>query len=81
MVLHVLKTYKALSCIGMKDLGRAFGCVEGCFFFFCHKHWLDILCIRNVFFFLEILLCEFFYFVTFAIWGDGAVQKGMYAFV
>lgn len=39
---------KLLSCIGMKDLGRAFGCVERCF---CHKHWLDILCTRNVFFF------------------------------
>lgn len=57
----------------MKDLGRAFGCVERCF---CHKHWLDILCTRNVFFFLfEFLIFLLFFFlwlfcfVTFAIWG------------
>lgn len=58
----------------MKDLGRAFGCVEGCFI--CHKHWLDILRTRNVFFFLE-SLCEFlFYFICdICHLGDGAVQK------
>lgn len=57
----------------MKDLGRAFGCVERCF---CHKHWLDILCTRNVFFFLfEFLIFLLFFFlwlfcfVTFAILG------------
>lgn len=43
--------FKALSCIGMKDLGRVFGCVEGCLFLFLlseNKHWLDILCTRSV---------------------------------
>lgn len=50
-------------------------CVRLCrgMFFFCHKHWLDILCTRNVFFFLESFMWVCFCDICHL--GDGAVQK------
>lgn len=43
------KTYKskAMSCIGMKDLGRVFGCVER-FYFVTNNGWT--FCVPEMFF-------------------------------
>ena len=74
-MLHVLKTwhFEALHCIGTEDLGRVLGCVEGCCFL--SQTWAGHSVYKKCFFFfLRILLCEF-YFCDICHLGDGAVQK------
>lgn len=68
-----------MSCIGMKDLGRVFGCIEGClfvFFFVTNIGWT--FCVQEMYFsFLE-SFSEFF--VTFAIWGMWLYKRNVRLF-
>lgn len=67
--------FKALSCIGMKDLGRVFGCVEGCLFYYfiVRKQALAGHSVYKKCTFVLKSFSEFFCDTCHL--GDGAVQK------
>lgn len=81
-MLHVLKTwyFEALRCIGTEDLGRVFGCVEGCCFL--SQTWAGHSVYKKCFVFFSFF--ESFYvsfiFVTFAIWGMGLYKRNVRLF-